>query len=211
MVYVYHMPDSRQMLIGTYGTVKPSLTDRETAQLKLWSQYLGGGMGSVLFQEIREFRAMAYSAGGQVITPNYVRHRDYPSGYIAYLGTQGDKAMQALGVLDSLLRDMPVNEQNVAAAKQEILNNINNTYPSFRQLPNFVSNYRTLGYREDPRTSLARIVPTLTTTDMVDFYRQNIRQQPRVFFVIGNKKQLDLQQLSKYGRVVELKKDDIMR
>ena len=27
--------------------------------------------------------------------------------------------MQALGVLDSLLRDMPVNEQNVAAAKQE--------------------------------------------------------------------------------------------
>ena len=211
VVYVYHMPDSRQMLIGTYGTVKPSLTDRETAQLKLWSQYLGGGMGSVLFQEIREFRAMAYSAGGQVITPNYVRHRDYPSGYIAYLGTQGDKAMQALGVLDSLLRDMPVNEQNVAAAKQEILNNINNTYPSFRQLPNFVSNYRALGYGEDPRTSLARIVPTLTTTDMVDFYRQNIRQQPRVFFVIGNKKQLDLQQLSKYGRVVELKKDDIMR
>ncbi len=211
VVYVYNMPDSRQMLIGTYGTVKPSLTDRETAQLRLWSQYMGGGMGSVLFQEIREFRAMAYSTGGQDITPNYVRHRDYPSGYIAYLGTQADKAMQALGVLDSLLNNMPVNEQNVAAAKQEILNNINNSYPTFRQMPNFVSNYRALGYNEDPRTALARLVPTLTTADMVDFYHQNIQQQPRAYFIIGNKKQLDMQQLSKYGRIVELKKDDIMR
>ena len=119
--------------------------------------------------------------------------------------------MQALGVLDSLLRDMPVNEQNVAAAKQEILNNINNSYPTFRQLPNTVSSYRALGYKEDPRTSLAQIVPTLTTADMVDFYRQNIRQQPRAFFIVGNKKQLDLQALSKYGRITELKKEDIMR
>lgn len=211
VVYFYNMPDSRQMLIGTYGTVKPSLTDRERAQLRLWSQYMGGGMGSVMFQEIREFRAMAYSTGGQDMMPNYARHCDYPSGYIAYLGTQGDKAMQALGVLDSLMHNMPVNEQNVAAAKQEILNNINNSYPSFRQLPNFVSNYRTLGYKEDPRTSLAQLVPSLTTADMVDFYQQNIRQQPRAYFIIGNKKQLDLQALAKYGRVVELKKEDIMR
>lgn len=211
VVYVYDMPDSRQMLIGAYGSVKPSLTDRERAQLRLWSQYMGGGMGSVLFQEIREFRAMAYSTGGQDIMPNHVRHRDNPSGYIAYLGTQGDKAMQALCVLDSLLQHMPVNEQNVAAAKQEILNNINNSYPSFRQLPNTISNYRALGYDEDPRTALASIVPTLTTADMVDFYQQHISQQPRAFFIVGNKKQLDMQALEQYGRVVQLKKEDIMK
>ena len=206
------MADSRQMLIGTYGSVKPSLTDRETAQLRLWSQYMGGGgMGSVLFQEIREFRAMAYATGGQDITPNRSRHRDNPSGYLAYLGTQADKAMQALAVLDSLLKDMPVNEQRVAATKQEILNSINNSYPAFRQLPNFVSNYRALGFTEDPRAVVANNLPTLTTADMVDFYNQNIRQQPRAYFIIGNKKQLDLQALTKYGRVVELKKKDLMR
>ena len=211
VVYVYDMSDSRQMLIGTFGSVKPSLSEREEAQLRLWSQYMGGGMGSVLFQEIREFRAMAYSTGGQSIIPNRYRHNDYPSGYLAQLGTQADKAMQALAVLDSLMRHMPVNEQNVAAAKQEILSNINNTYPSFRQLANFVSNYRTLGYKEDPRAVLAREVPKLTTADMVDFYQRNIQQQPRAYFIIGNKKQLDMQALSKYGRVVELKKEDVMR
>ena len=212
IVYVYNMPNSRQMLIGTYGSVKPSLTDRETAQLRLWSQYMGGGgMGSMLFQEIREFRAMAYATGGQDITPNRFRHRDNPSGYLAYLGTQADKAMQALAVLDSLMKDMPVNEQGVAATKQEILNSINNSYPAFRQLPNYVSNYRALGFVEDPRAAVANNVPSLTTADMVDFYNQNIRQQPRAYFIIGNKKQLDLQALTKYGRVVELKKEDIMR
>jgi predicted Zn-dependent peptidase len=210
VVYVYNMPDSRQMLIGTYGTVKPSLTHREAAQLRLWSQYMGGGMSSLMFQEIREFRAMAYSTGGQDIQPNRVRHPDHPSGYIAYLGTQADKAMQALHVLDSLMTDMPVNEQNVEVAKQEIINNINNTYPAFRQLPNFVSNYRALGYTEDPRTQTARQVPSLTAKDMADFYHKNIRQQPRAYFVIGNKKLLDMLSLAKYGRVVELKKKDIM-
>ena len=211
VVYVYDMPKTRQTYVGIFGSVKPSLTDRERAQFKLWSQYMGGGMSSLLFQEIREFRAMAYATGGQSIMPNAVRHRDYPSGYLAYLGTQADKTMQALGVLDSLMANMSVNEQNFASARQEILNDINNSYPSFRQLPGTVSTYRAAGYTEDPQTSLANIVPTLTAQDMTDFYRKEIQSKPRVYFVIGNKKQLDMQTLSKYGRVVELKKDDVMR
>ena len=211
LVYVYDKPDSRQTLIGAYCSIKPSLTDKEEAQLRLWSQYMGGGMSSLLFQEIREFRAMAYTAHGYDIIPNRARHSDYPSGFLAYLGTQGDKAMQALAVLDSLMSDMPVNEQNVAAAKQEILNDINNSYPSFRQRANTVSSWCMNGYKEDPRTSLSRIVPTLTTDDMTGFYRSNIQQKPRIYYIIGNKKLLDLQQLSKYGRVVMLKKEDVMR
>ena len=30
-------------------------------------------------------------------------------------------------------------------------------------------------------------------------------------FIIGNKKQLDMKQLSRYGRIVELKEKDIIR
>ena len=211
VVYIYDMPDSRQTLIGTYCSIKPSLTDKEEAQLRLWSQYMGGGMSSLLFQEIREFRAMAYSSSGYDIVPNRARHSDHPSGFLGYLGTQGDKAMQALAVLDSLMNNMPVNEQNVAAAKQEILNDINNNYPSFRQRANYVSSWRMNGYKEDPRASQSRLLPTLTTEDMTSFYRNNIQQKPRIYYIIGNKKQLDLQQLSKYGRLVMLKKEDIMR
>ena len=211
LVYVYDMPDTRQTYVGVFGNVKSDLTDREEALLRLWSQYMGGGMSSLLFQEIREFRSMAYSTGGQDIMPNRARHRDYPSGYLAYLGTQADKTMQALAVLDSLIGQMPVNDLNVATARQEVLNDINNSYPSFRQLPNFVSTYRHNGYTEDPRSSMARLVPTLTAADMTTFYEQHIQHRPRVVFIIGNKRQLDLQQLARYGQIIELKKADILR
>lgn len=210
-VYVYDMPDTRQTYVGVYGSVKPSLTDRETALLRLWSQYMGGGMSSLLFQEIREFRAMAYSTAGRDIIPNRARHSDHPAGYIAYLGTQGDKTMQALSVLDSLMVNMPLVEQNVASAKQEILNDINNTYPTFRLLPDVVASYRSAGYTQVPQTVTASVVPTLTARDMYDFYQHEIRPKPRAYFIIGNKRQLDMQRLACYGRVVELKKDDIMR
>lgn len=213
VVYFYNMPDARQTYVGTYlcPSVSPAgLSDREEALLRLWSQYVGGGMSSLLFQEIREFRSMAYSTGGRDITPNRVRHRDYPSGFYAYLGTQGDKTMQALAVLDSLLSDMPINEQGVLTAKQEVINDINNSYPSYRQLPNFISTYRMAGYTEDPRSAVAHIVPTLTAADVQQFYEKSIRHQPRVVFIVGNKHHLDFQQLSKYGKVVELKKSDIL-
>lgn len=224
MVYLYDMPDTRQTYIALYlcpsvlptGAAEapqtpPGLTDRDEALLRLWSQYIGGGMSSLLFQEIREFRSMAYATGGQDITPNRVRHRDYPSGFIAYLGTQGDKTMQALAVLDSLMTQMPMNEQSLLTARQEVMNDINNSYPTYRQLPNFVSSFRMAGYTSDPRSNIASIVPTLTAADVTDFYEQHIRQQPRVVFIVGNKRKLDLQQLSRYGQVVELKKRDIVR
>lgn len=211
MVVFYDMPSSRQTYVGAVGSLKGNLSDQEVAQLKLWSQYMGGGMSSVLFQEIREFRSMAYSTGGQDLTPNRVRHPDYPSCYIAYLGTQADKTLQALSVLDSLMEQMPLNELNVEAAKQEIVNDVNNGYPSFRQLPNFVSNYRMLGYQADPNTTVARLVPTLSASDMIDFYQKNIQKQPRVYFVIGPKKQANLQRLAQFGKVVEWKKKDVLR
>ena len=211
LVYIYDMPKARQTYIGIYGSIKPNLTEKEESQLRLWSQYMGGGMSSMLFQEIREFRSMAYSTGGWDITPNRARHRDYPSGYVAYLGTQGDKTMLALAVLDSLITQMPLDEQRVMTARQEIVNDINNNYPSYRQLPNFVSSYRMSGYTDDPRSDIARIVPTLTSSDMMDFYHQNIQQHPHVVFIVGDKRMLDMQKLATYGKIVELKKDDILR
>lgn len=210
-VYFYNMPRARQTYIGVYGSFKPNMTNREEALMHMWNQYFGGGMSSLLFQEIREFRSMAYSTGSQCIGTNRALHNDNPSAYIAYLGTQGDKSMMALAVLDSLLSQMPMDEQRAQIAKQEVLNDINNYYPTFRELPNYASSIIRKGFKEDPRTSRAQVTPTLTSDDIMDFYKKNVQQQPRVIFIIGNKKLLNFEQLEKYGKVVEMKKADIMR
>ena len=53
--------------------------------------------------------------------------------------------------------------------------------------------------------------PSLTANDVEQFFKTEIKPVPRITVVVGNKKKLDMQQLSAYGRIVELKPNDFFR
>lgn len=81
--------------------------------------YFGVGMGSVLFQEIREFRSLAYSTSANVYRQYYV-DRDWTPVYLsAVVGTQGDKTIDAMTVLDSLIKHLPLSEKRFEMIKKE--------------------------------------------------------------------------------------------
>ena len=209
-VYVFDLPKSRQTLVGYYRPLPDVASDRDRALLELWGEYFGGDMSSVLFQQVREFRSMAYASQGMAITPSKANSLN-PSGYLAFIGTQGDKAMQAIGLLDSLVNDMPVNSENIAVARQSLLNDISNNYPSFRAMPVFVAAEERYGFDSDERAINARILPTLTQDDIETFYRQHIQGKPYQLMIVGNVKNLDLKALARYGTVQMVKKDDIYK
>ena len=209
-VYIFDMPKQRQTLIGLYRPVGIMATDRDKALLELWGEYFGGGMSSVLFQEVREYRSMAYAAMGMPITPNLARSAS-PSAYLAVVGTQGDKSMQAIGLLDSLVNDMPMNSENMSVARQSLLNDVNNSYPSFRGLPRLIAKERRFGYDADENTSRAQQLPSLTQADVEAFYNRYVKNQPYQLIVVGNAKSLDLKSLASYGNIVMVKKDDIYK
>ena len=131
--------------------------------------------------------------------------------YMTELSTQNDKTLLALGTLDSLFLDMPLREQNIEAVKQETINRINNSYPSFRKIGGIIATNRKLGYSEDPNTEFVRLIPQLQMSDIVSYYKDNIQNRPRAIIIVGNKKKLPMEQLAKYGNIVELKKRDIYR
>ena len=210
MVYVFDMPKSRQSLIGLYRPLAGVVSDRDKACLKVWGEYFGGGMSSVLFQEVREFRSMAYAAQGVTMSPALARSTD-PCGYLALVATQGDKSMQAIALLDSLINDMPVNVENLNVASQSLLNDINNDYPTFRRKPLIIALSERHGYTRDESTALVEQLPTLTPADIEAFYRQHIKGQPYQLMVVGDVKKLDMKALARYGTVVKVKKDDIYR
>ncbi len=209
-VYIFDMPTARQTKIGTYQAVNPCTTDGEKAKLKIWGSYFGGGFSSLLFQEIREFRSYAYHAYGYDQQPPIMFTADRPA-YMTELSTQNDKTLLALGTLDSLFLDMPLREQNIEAVKQETINRINNSYPSFRKIGGIIATNRKLGYSEDPNTEFVRLIPQLQMSDIVSYYKDNIQNRPRAIIIVGNKKKLPMEQLAKYGNIVELKKRDIYR
>ena len=167
-------------------------------------------MSSVLFQEVREFRSMAYAAQGATLTPS-LAHSSSPCGYVALVATQGDKSMQAISVLDSLFNNMPVNVENMTVAWQSLLNDINNSYPTFRGKPLIISMAERNGYTSDINTTMVEQLPLLTQADVEAFYNQHIKGQPYQLMIVGDIKKLDLKALAKYGTIVKVKKDDIYK
>ena len=209
-VYVFDMPKSRQTIIGLYRPLTGVVSDRDRACLKMWGEYFGGGMSSVLFQEVREFRSMAYASQGMAMTPALARSTA-PCAYLSLVATQGDKSMQAVSLLDSLINDMPVNIENLKVARQSLLNDVNNSYPAFRGKPLMISLSERLGFTTDSETALVEQLPSLTQADIEAFYRQHIKDQPFQLMIVGDVKKLDMKTLARYGTIVKVKKDDIYK
>ena len=211
-VFFYNVPKSRQNYVVSYDGISALSTAEERTKLKLWDEYFGGGMSSVLFQNVREFRSLAYSTNGGSIAPSLPQHAQEPVAYFTATGTQTDKTMEAIATIDSLLRQMPMKEENLEAARQSVLSDIQNAYPTFRGVAKYVANKLGEGYTTDPNAEVARLLPAVTAQDIVQFHHQHIaNNKNRIWIVIGDKKTTDLQQLARYGKVVELKKADIYR
>ena len=209
-VYVFDLPKSRQTIVGLFRPLAGVVSDRDKACLEMWGEYFGGGMSSVLFQEVREFRSMAYAAQGVTFTPSLARSTS-PCGYLSFVATQGDKSMQAITLLDSLINDMPLNAENMSVARQSLLNDINNGYPTFRGKPVTVFLSERKGFTSDVNTAMVEQLPTLTQQDIEAFYARHIKNQPYQLMIVGNIKKLDLKELAKYGNIVKVKKEDIYR
>ena len=210
-VYLFNNPSARQTIIGTYAQLPPAPTVEDRVRQTLWADYLGNGMSSVIFQEIREFRSLAYYASANLMCPSLIRHADAPTAFTTRLGTQADKTMNALSVLDSLLTHMPLRQTGVDIARQGILNRISNNFPSFRNIGNRIAFLHRNGYTEDPSRRWLTILPSLSANDVTNYQTNTAGKEPRAILVVGNKKKLDLKRLAQYGRIVELYRSDIYR
>lgn len=161
-VFFIDMPDMAQSIV--YGYVKGDPVDDKASRhaSRLFSVYFGGDMSSLMFQEIREFRSFAYRTSGRYQLPNHA-HKGTAGSFTAMLSTQSDKTLDALGVLDSLIREMPLKPERVEAVKQTLVNRINNDYPPFRNLSEKVASARMEGFDRDPAEEFLRDIATMET------------------------------------------------
>lgn len=210
VVYVYQAPKARQNIIGAYINLPKAPTIADRAVSSLWGSYFGRGMSSLMFQELREFRSFAYYAGGTMVYPSMNDHGQSSTAYIVKMGTQADKTLAALGVLDSLFTDMPVKENTFNTEKQGYINDINNSYPSFRGKAGYVENKVFSGYDHDPNKELYENVNKVTMTDICGYYNNNVKQAPRAIIIVGNIDNAQMEALKKYGEVILMTKKDIL-
>ena len=209
-VFFIDMPDMAQSIV--YGYVKGDPVDDKASRhaSRLFSVYFGGDMSSLMFQEIREFRSFAYRTSGRYQLPNHA-HKGTAGSFTAMLSTQSDKTLDALGVLDSLIREMPLKLERVEAVKQTLVNRINNDYPPFRNLSEKVASARMEGFDRDPAEEFLRDIATMDMQDISRFYQEQISGRPVVYVITGNRKHIDMKKLAEYGTIIKVKKKGIYK
>lgn len=164
-------------------------------------QYFSGGFNGLVINEIREKRSMAYSAGAAIKTPEVTGNPTYMIGSI---GTQNDKANDAIDVFMGLINDMPKNPERISNIKSYMRQEALSSHPDFRYKAQYLKMYQQMGYKGDPAEENLPKIDALTFDDIVKFYEENIKGKPYAIGIMGNPKDIDLKKLEKYGKVVKL-------
>ncbi len=159
---------------------------------------------------LRKFRSLAYQTSGHYQLPN-LGHKGSAGSFTVKLSTRSDKTLDALGILDSLIRKMPLKPERVEASKQTLLNSINNDYPFFRNLSKKVANARMKGYDCDPAEEFLQDMITMDIQDISRFYQEQVSGRPVVYVIVGNLKRIDMKKLAEYGTIVEVQKKEIYK
>lgn len=174
--------------------------------VRMFNEYFGGGMSSVVFQTIRESKALAYSTYAGYTTP---QKPGEPFYMFSYVGTQADKFGEAAGGMQELLDEMPKADGLYANAK----NSVKNTIATERiTRADILFNYeraRRFGRDYDIRRDVYEQGPNLDFSKLQEFHTQYVKGQPHTILVLGSKDKISMDALSKLGKVQTLTLTDI--
>ena len=66
------------------------------------------------------------------------------------------------------------------------------------------------GYMDDPRKEQVSFYESMSFDDIVNFQKDNIAGRPMVITLLTDTKQVNSEELSQFGKVITLKKKDIL-
>jgi predicted Zn-dependent peptidase len=177
-----------------------------TPMITLFNEYFGGGMSSVVFQTIRESKALAYSTYSRYLQPS---KKNDPYYIMAYVGTQSDKMNEAVPAMNELLNDMPQAENMFEAAKGSLINGIETQRTNDADIIfSYVANEK-LGLTKDINKDVYESLPKITLKDVVNFQQTTYKNKPFTYCIMGSKDKIKMDDLSKYGKVTEVSLEEI--
>jgi predicted Zn-dependent peptidase len=172
----------------------------------MYDTYFGGGMSSIVFQEMREARGLAYSANAWLSSPYNL---DVPYTYLAFIATQNDKLQDAATAFSSIIDQMPESEAAFTLAKESIINNIRTERIIKSSVLWDYVNAQDLGIDYDTRRDVFEKVPAMTLADVKDFQQKWVAGRPYTYSILGRSADLDMEYLKTLGPVKQVSKEEI--
>lgn len=198
----YDMVQSEMMFLAKGEPFKAE----NLAASTLFNTYFGSGLSSIVFQEIRESKSLAYSAWSNYST---ARKKDDSNYVMAYIGTQANKMPEAVNAMMALMSDMPEAKEQFNAAKEATLKKLaagritkSSIFWNYERL-------QKLGINKDNREEMYNAIKDMKMEDLSNFFNKNIKGESYNIMVVGNKKDIDFKALKKLGKVQEMDIDHL--
>jgi predicted Zn-dependent peptidase len=175
-------------------------------KVNVFNEYFGRGLSSIVFQELRESKSLAYSAYVSYAANSELNHPDYVTTYI---GTHPNKLSQAINSIDELMSNLPqistqFDNAKKSALKQIAAGRVNRTNIFFNHL-----NLRKLGIDYDLRKDMFEEIENLTLDDLTHFYDSAMKPLIYNTAIMGKKENLDFSLLDQLGEIAEVTLEDI--
>ena len=184
------------------------LDESLTPSVQIFNEYFGGGMAGLVFQELREARALAYSAWARFFTPSRPNEENVMVGSI---GCQADKTIDAMEAFIGLLKEMPVSNTRWSSAHASLLSAYRTNPITSRAIPKFVYDVDTLGLKIDPRESRFKNLSKAKIDGFEKFYQDKIKAKSILFSVVGDSTRIDMEALEKFGPFTQVTAKELFR
>jgi predicted Zn-dependent peptidase len=172
----------------------------------LFNEYFGGGMNTIVFQELRESRGLAYSASASYSTPFRLNH---PESFMTYIVSQNDKMMDCINTFKSIIDTIPQSQTAFDIAKQSAMKSLQTARTTKYSILTSYYWAKKRGFDFDLNERIYNALPSVTLQDIVDFERKNMVGKTYKYFILGDEKELDMKALEQIGPIHRLTTEEI--
>ena len=172
----------------------------------LYNEYFGGGMNSIVFQEMREARGLAYSASARLRNPSTA---DGTFSFSAFIATQNDKMRTAIEAFDDIINNMPESDAAFAIAKDALDSRLRTQRTTGMGVLREYRYCRRMGLSEPMDREIFKALPALTLNDVKNTQLQWVKDRTYTYAILGDIKDLDMNYLKTLGPVKIVSLEDI--
>ena len=198
----YEMVQAETRWIRNTNTYNPA----ENTVISVFNNYFGGGMGSLVFQTIRESKALAYSTYGFYVFPRKKADKYY---MMAYVGAQADKFVEAVAAMNELLTTMPELPANLDLAKVQLKKEIQTERITQDDIIYDYIKAKDLGLNEDIRKTIYQNLDNISMKDIRTFHDTYLSKKPYTYVVLASEEKLSKEELQKIGEFRKLSLEEL--
>jgi predicted Zn-dependent peptidase len=198
--------DAKQLYYLQYSDRGEAFDPSANPEVSLYNEYFGGGMNSIVFQEMREARGLAYSASAFLASPSH-KADTYP--FIAFIATQNDKMQQAVEAFDEIIEQMPESEAAFSVAKDGILSRLRTERTTGFAVLNAFEDCELLGLERPLDKELFEKVQGMTLADVKAAQEKWVKGRDYTYAILGDLQDLDTKYLSTLGPVQVVSQEEL--